>query len=708
MFRPRSGCQSLSSSVFAFLSSAWRRVLEALAHTPTFATLLVVMVVAGGTISVTMLNSAKRIREEERILSVQPFRNGFVAISDVLRVTNIVRRIASSPGIAPKLLIELEAAIDILYVRADTFRNKQVADVSPPLEADAVAALWGLVDMLDTALRSGFGSNPDFDYQGFARDLLIQSEATRSALILYLDDADQQQDKLLAWRADVIVEQAQAQVALSAGASFFALFALMALRAEALERTFRQEAEARARYLAYFDPLTDLPNRVSFRSRSEVMLRMHPDGAAFLMDLDNFKGINDTLGHAIGDQVLKVTGERLSRLIDGPNRIAARLSGDEFAAWITGCSRAELEDLGRRIVAACSEPILTEGQVVNPGVSIGIAVQGDLPDSVPASVETMLRVADFALYASKTAGRGRATLSNPDLIRRFTDHRAIVEDLHQASGSGGLLVFLQPKFQLATRLPNGFEALGRGQRGDQLVMPDYFIEIAEQNGLIGDIDRFMLREAVTLIADYNRSRGTSYSININISAINLNSDRIIGSVADTLTATGLQPDLLTLAVTETAMIKNRGNAEAVLRALRKLGVRIAVDDFGAGHASLIYVRTLRPDELKIDRSLLQEIETSAEARLVLERMISVGLGLGIDVVVEGVETEAQAELVAEMGCTIGQGFLWGFPEPALAALDRATEQHRAAQRVATVLPSWDRDVQGDAKITGATRAGRPD
>ena len=672
------------------LAATWHRILGAMSQTSVFAACVVGAGVLGGVSSAWLWTSARATQDEERIVSNQPFRNGVVAVGDLLRLVSAVRRVEAAGPEDADAMADLQAAVDILYVRADTFRNRTVAGPVSAQEAEAVRALDALVGVMDDALAQGLGSDPDFDGDAFAARYLAAGQAAGAAVLAFVDRNDQLQDGILARRANKIVEQARAQIAFSLGMAGVSILALFVLRAEALEWKSRRAAEDRARYLAYFDPLTDLPNRISFRERTEALMVRHPDGAALLFDLDNFKGINDTLGHAVGDTVLRETAHRIRAVIDGPDDIAARLGGDEFAAWVVGQDASSLDVLGRRLVEACARPIHADGRIVTPGISVGIALRRHLPPgSDGAGVETMLRIADFALYTSKEAGRGRATLSTPGLVDRFSEQRAIIEDLREVERSDALEIFMQPKFDLATRSPLGFEALVRWRRGDALLPPDRFIGVAEQNGLIAGIDRRVLASATRLVAAYNRAEGIDYGINVNVSAISLNSDRIVGAVRDALVDTGLPPHLLTLEVTETAMIRNRGDAEAVLARLRALGVRIAVDDFGAGHASLIYVRTLRPHELKIDRSLVREIETSAEARLVLDRMIGVGLGLGIDVVVEGLETDAQARIVADMGCGIGQGFLWGFPEPAEVAFARATRDRAERARDADFALALD-------------------
>ncbi|MEO0990156.1 MAG: GGDEF domain-containing phosphodiesterase, partial [Pseudomonadota bacterium] len=338
----------------------------------------------------------------------------------------------------------------------------------------------------------------------------------------------------------------------------------------------------------------------------------------------------------------------------------------------------------------------TENQLIRPGVSVGVAeVDICRPHFKDPDLQAIMRLADYALYHSKRAGRGRVTLADTPIVSRFVEYRAIVEELRRASHSNSLAIFLQPKFELDGLNACGFEALVRWRRGDRLVQPDEFIEIAEENGLISEIDHWVLDQAVRLIHDYNQQNGTEYGINVNISSVNLGSYLIVNVVKDVLKSAGLPAGLLTLEINEGALSLHRGNAEAVIGELRALGVRLAVDDFGSGQAPFVSIRQLRPDELKIDRCLVADIATSEEARFVLERVISLGIGLGIDVVVEGVETQAEAQLVSAMGCKLGQGFFWGLPEPASQALERASRGH--------IRISEEREARQDAEWEDVAR-----
>ncbi|MEO0990278.1 MAG: GGDEF domain-containing protein, partial [Pseudomonadota bacterium] len=328
----------------------WRKALSALAHTPTFVAILCLTLFVAMITSWALLKSSEEIRQNAKLLRVETYRNGIVALSDILRISTLVKSISSKGTATPQELQDLETALDILYVRTDNFRNRQLEGPISDLEANAVDQLWRLVDLLDVAHAEGFGALENYNYTTFWARFSETSELARGRLVDYLDQADQRQDKLLEQRARDVVQQAHRQVAFSLGFAILLLLIILALRAEALEKASREAAEERARYLAYYDALTDLPNRTTFQETATRILEERKDCAAFLLDLDSFKGINDTLGHEAGDAVLKETADRLRSIFERAGGVVARLSGDEFAGWVCGKSSSQLIDIGADIV----------------------------------------------------------------------------------------------------------------------------------------------------------------------------------------------------------------------------------------------------------------------------------------------------------------------------------------------------------------------
>ncbi len=640
-----------------------------------------------------MLQSAQKIRSEQQQFAIQPFRSGFVALSDILRAVNAVHKADENGVLAPAAYSDLIASADILFIRTENFRSNNVKGGLSKKEILAVSALSNLVDVLDNAIAEGFRRESSANERGFDRQILATAEDARVKIIGFLDSADQWQDARLRFLTGTIDHQSNKLVWFSLGLLGMGLVSLQVLRAEAIERQCREEAEKRAHFLAYFDPLTELPNRVSFKEKAGDILKDERRCCALVLDLDNFKGINDTLGHSVGDTVLQTIARRIGSRIVAVGGVPSRLSGDEFAAVLPDCSRAQLEKIGAQLVVECSQPIEVDGQSVTAGVSVGGVARDQLAEVDRQNLEAILKVADYALYSAKRSGRGQFRIADDSLMESYVGNRAIIHELPDALRDEKLEVFFQPIIDFARARPRGFEALVRWRRGDQLVSPNAFIDLAERNGLISEIDRFVLHAGISSIVDFNRKHDTEYSLNVNISALALNTDQIVADVRDVLSATELPAERLTLEVTESAVIEKRGSAVGILEQLRELGVRIAIDDFGAGHASLVYVRTLRPNELKIDRALVKDICTSAEARLVFERIVELGLGLGLDVVAEGVEKEEQSLIAREIGCTYGQGFLWGYPEPAEAALEVAAGQVRGIPRGPSELEldlDWER------------------
>ncbi|NND19746.1 MAG: EAL domain-containing protein [Silicimonas sp.] len=315
-------------------------------------------------------------------------------------------------------------------------------------------------------------------------------------------------------------------------------------------------------------------------------------------------------------------------------------------------------------------PVEFEGESLDVGLSLGIAPSDRVVESLPLGFESLCRIADFCLYASKTSGRNQYTIFDSELNEQFVARRAILTELSEAMKWGEIEAWFQPKVSLETEAVFGFEALCRWNRGGTLVPPNEFIPVAEASGSIIELDLYMMREACRIVSAWNRSVGTEYSVSVNLSATHFRSGSIVESVARVLRDTGLTPGLLTLEITETVQLVNWDVVRDIFAQLRKLGCRISIDDFGSGYSSLAYLRAMQADELKIDRSLVQEIETSDEARHVLSSVIELAHSLNMRVIVEGVESEDQSDILSSLGCIYGQGFLFGRPMPAKSALAR--------------------------------------
>ncbi|MEM7517335.1 MAG: bifunctional diguanylate cyclase/phosphodiesterase, partial [Planctomycetota bacterium] len=396
--------------------------------------------------------------------------------------------------------------------------------------------------------------------------------------------------------------------------------------------------------------------------------------ALVLLDLDNFKDINDRHGHIVGDKVLQTFADRIRSEAVANNGIAARLGGDEFAIFLKTDNLRFLRLFCDALLELCNQPIRIGNVTIRGGFSGGLATSTQLSISQEVGMEDLMRVADFALYASKAAGRGCYTLYDSDLEAQFNVRRELLRAMPKAIETGEIEVFFQPKVDLVTGLTVSFEALARWRRDGRLLQPAEFITIAEETGMIIGLDEHMLDAAVETIASWNARHGTEYSVSVNLSALHFRSSGSLAFVKETLDRHGLPPRLLTLEITESVQLANWSEVGRAVASLRALGCRIAIDDFGAGFSSLAYLRMISADELKIDRALVREIASSDQAQFILDAVLELAEHLGLDVVVEGVEDREQHLRLREMGCRVGQGYFFCRPIPAEEALTRATAE----------------------------------
>jgi diguanylate cyclase (GGDEF)-like protein len=417
--------------------------------------------------------------------------------------------------------------------------------------------------------------------------------------------------------------------------------------------TERRRSEQRVAHMARHDALTGLPNRLHFRECSEQALSLVRRGesiAVLCIDLDSFKEVNDTLGHPAGDELLKKVADRLRRIVRETD-IVARLGGDEFAVVQVGLKRAdEVTLLASRLIAELSEPYDVDGHEVVIGTSIGIALApGDSSDP-----DQLLKDADMALYRAKAEGRGMFRFFEAEMDARIQARRKLEMELRKAVIQGEFEVLYQPIISLKDNQVAAFEALLRWNHPERgLVMPDEFISIAEDIGLIGCIGEWVLREACAEAATWPRS----ISVAVNLSSSQFRKT-LVPAVVQALAATGLCPERLELEITESVLLQNNESTLLMLRQLHDLGVRISMDDFGTGYSSLSYLRSFPFDKIKIDRSFVSELETRPDCAAIVRAVAALGGTLGIKTTAEGVETVGQLEWLRSEGCTEVQGFLF--------------------------------------------------
>jgi diguanylate cyclase (GGDEF)-like protein len=418
------------------------------------------------------------------------------------------------------------------------------------------------------------------------------------------------------------------------------------------------------------DPLTGLMNRAAFSAVLRRHLVRTPDhglGQALLfVDLDDFKDVNDTLGHHAGDVVLQVAGNRLREQVRQEDHIA-RLGGDEFAIFLP-----EVEDeehairVGGRLAVALAEPTRVDGHSVHVGASIGLAFR--VPES---TIEGLMRQADLAMYAAKGSGKSRVERYSPSLELAVAEEQRLGVELLDAVGAGQLVLEYQPCVDLHSGQVIGVEALVRWQHPTRgLLPPSAFIGLAERNGAIVSLGRWVLDTAAFQVAEWHRRLGHSdLFLSVNVSGRQLDRDRFVSEVLQGLETAGLPADRLILEVTESVLTDSGGPASGSLEQLRRAGVRVAVDDFGTGYSSMSYLHQLPVDIIKIDRSFVSPLEDSPRTRAVLEAIVGLGRHLGLSLIAEGIEDTEQLGRLDALGCPLGQGFLFSRPVPAACLED---------------------------------------
>ena len=444
----------------------------------------------------------------------------------------------------------------------------------------------------------------------------------------------------------------------------FAVTVRMPYRRLLTETLERREAERQVEFLAFHDPLTELPNRVMARDRVEAAIaraQAREEQAALLyLDLDDFKSINDSLGHLAGDQLLQVMAQRLrAGLREGDS--VCRLSGDEFLVVLGAldASDRQLQGVVDRLLSALRQPAPVLGQEVGCTVSIGVArYPQDGQD-----FDLLLRKADTALYRAKAAGRNTFRLFDERMNDEVTERLQLRHGLAGALARGELVLYYQPQLRLGDGAVVGAEALLRWHREGGIVPPDRFIPVAEDSGLILPIGDWVLREACRQLAQWRRQGLELGRVAVNLSALQLRRGAIETVVAESLAVQGLSPDSLDLELTESMLLNDAEGVMARVAGLEALGVQLSIDDFGTGYSSLAYLKRLSVDLLKIDRSFIKDLVQDPDPAIV-RAIIQMAHGLGLQTLAEGVEDEATWQRLQALGCDLGQGYVFARPMPA--------------------------------------------
>jgi diguanylate cyclase (GGDEF)-like protein len=424
--------------------------------------------------------------------------------------------------------------------------------------------------------------------------------------------------------------------------------------------TDRRRAEERIAHMARHDALTDLPNRMLLRERLDHELKRVKRGenlAVLCLDLDHFKSVNDTLGHPIGDELLKLVADRLRGCTREPDTIA-RLGGDEFAIIMTQMHQpGDASALSRRIRESIIKPYQVDGHQIITDISIGISIapiDGVEPDQ-------LLKNADMALYGAKGDGRGMYRFFEQEMDKRMKERRGLEMDLRQALNNGEFELHYQPLVNLQTNEITAFEALLRWNHPSKgLISPADFVPIAEETGLIVSIGEWVLRMACKETANWPGH----VKVAVNLSPAQLKSKNLVALVLSALEDSGLRAERLQLEITETMLMQNTFATLGTLHQLRKLGVQIAMDDFGTGYSSLSYLRSFPFDKIKIDRSFIQDLSNGAEPRAIVHAVAGLAKCLNMISTAEGVETQQQLDTLQAVGCTEMQGYLFSRARPA--------------------------------------------
>jgi len=423
----------------------------------------------------------------------------------------------------------------------------------------------------------------------------------------------------------------------------------------------RVALERQLRHSALHDGLTGLGNRVLFADRVEHALSRRADAATspavVLLDLDDFKGVNDTLGHGVGDELLVVVAQRLTAGVR-PCDTVARLGGDEFAVLVEDLDAASCTRMLEQVQEELRRPVVLDGRELAVRASLGVARAVDATDAA-----SLLANADLAMYAAKAAGKDTLLDFTADMSEDARRRLQVKTELQQALRGGQICAYFQPTINLSTGELSGFEALVRWnhpRRG--LIAPLDFIPLAEQTGLIVQIGRHVLREACRSLAQWHREhpRYAHLTVAVNLSARELQEPDLVQVVAAELAASGLAPGRLTLEVTESLLMADPVQATRQLAELRGIGVLVAIDDFGTGYSSLSYLEQLPADIVKIDKSFVDRL-TAGQPNVLVETITRLGAALGLRTVAEGIERGSQADILRELGCDLGQGYLYSRP-----------------------------------------------
>jgi diguanylate cyclase (GGDEF)-like protein len=436
-----------------------------------------------------------------------------------------------------------------------------------------------------------------------------------------------------------------------------------ALKKLDINRKQQKLIEQELNQMAYYDALTKLPNRSLLENKCRELIQSSPAGFAFIcMDVDNFKNINDSLGHSAGDQFLVSLSERLKKCV-GPRDFAARVGGDEFVILLTSIkTREEIEKQLQRLQNSLKRPWIFRGLKFITSISMGVALYPEHG----RDLQLLHRNSDIAMYAVKKNAKNNFCFYSEELNRKNLHDILMIHELHKAIENEEFLLYYQPIFNLETGKISGVEALIRWLHPEQgLISPMEFIPLAEESGLIHDIEDWIIRTAFRQKKEWEQSfsEGAGLFMSINISGKSFVRYGFVNMIRNLLMQTGLNSNEILFEITETVLIEKMDISKKVINDISNMGVQIALDDFGSGYSSLTYLKNLPIDVVKLDANFIRGIIAHGEDRLIVEAITALTHSLGLRIVAEGIETKEQLAILEENNCDYGQGYLFGRPVP---------------------------------------------
>ena len=608
-----------------------------------------------------MLQGATQARSAQMLFDGPSVRSNAIALADIQRVQQAITHFDDPRHMRPTALTNLQIAVDILHVRADSFR-RNIAKVPPRQEGtDALNAILNVVSIADTAFANDLADTPAFHAK-----LNHAIGHANTALTIFMNALYHDQQQAVAGTVSVLSGLSKLHTSYLLAMVSFAVVLQTLLRREVVNRRGKAVAENRIAFLAFHDALTGLGNHAALNDalaeHFEGDGKRTPRCSIIQLDLDGFRDINETFGAAVGDAVLKHVANAINAISKTGNATPFRLGGDEFAILVPFEDENRLLTLAKLMANAVKRPVFIDRDIFEVTVSAGIATASQVAGTGRVDGHALMRAADYTLGSARgTMGNENIRFLDQSLMAQYTNRRERMAALGDAIRSGEIDVWMQPQFDLLTLDLVGFEALARWEHEGTMIPPDEFVPMAESCGLIVALDSLMLRKATAIMAAWNQQNQSRVGVSVNLSGGHVSSDSLVMTVRDALKASGLAPDLLTLELTETVEVKDWDSVGKRLSILVDMGCYLAIDDFGSGYSSLGYLRKMPAQELKIGRSLVLDIEASKKGRSILASVVDIAQSLNFHTVVEGIETVEQALIAQKLGCNRAQGYLFSRP-----------------------------------------------